>query len=102
MALVSHACGRDSHSRMVSDINVTLRLISFFLVFLASVFDPASPVADHLMMAGNITGRHLAGTVLMGSPVAELIYFLIRLVKNHWHILLCLFPYKDIQNMSSV
>lgn len=30
-------------------------------------------------MAGNITGRHLAGTVLMGSPVAELIYFPIRL-----------------------
>ena len=49
-----------------------------------------------LRWQGNITGRHLAGTVLMDSPVAELIYFSIRLVKNLWCIQLCQFPYKDI------
>ena len=65
MSLIPHECGR-SFPRPHGIWYQRHTSIDFiFLTFLTLVFDLASPTASHLMqyciVAGNITGRHLAG-----------------------------------------
>ena len=134
----------DFHSRMVSDINDTLRLISFstcsalsqirpqqvrknclrqwdllsqsiylhtdsavyaqpvlnsyhMFSFLAFVFDPASPIASHRVMAREHYRQASGWYSVDGFSGSRVDLFSIRLVKNLWRIQLCQFPYKDIQ-----
>ena len=88
----------DPHSRMVSDINVTLRLISFCICFFFwhSYLTPL-PRKPAIIYHGREHYRQASGWYRAdGFPIAELISFLIRLTPKARRILLCLFPYKDI------
>ena len=72
-------------------------LNSYYVFFLAFVFDPASPIAGHLVMAREHYRQASGWYSVDGFSGSRVDLFSIRLVKNLWRIQLCQFPYKDIR-----